>query len=225
MRRKRQQDGYIFKARGIWYVRYFDTRVIDSEVKRVRIAKQIAKVRDSIDGALTTITKAKARELAGPILAKINRPDKTPETAVSLIHFVERLYLPRMQQQKRPSTVKGYRDIWNNHLKARSAGLWMREIRTCDVQRILDDIAKSAALSSNSLRHIKSHISAVFSYAKQQGYFDGENPARNTAIPSSRPSEETLRLQSRGNRTDSLGAARARRHSFRCCGVYRGAAR
>jgi len=191
LRRKRQQDGYIFKARGIWYVRYFDTRVIDSEVKRVRIAKQIAKARDTIDGVLTTITKAKARELAGPTLAKINRPDKTPETAVSLVDFVERLYLPRMEQQKRPSTAKGYRDIWNNHLKARSVGLWMREIRTCDVQRILDDIPKPGTLSSNSLRHIKSHISAVFSYAKQQGYFDGENPARNTAIPPSRPSEET----------------------------------
>src|SRR5436190_24282102 len=87
LKRKRQQDGYIFKARGIWYVRYFDTRVIDTEVKRVRIAKQIAKVRDTIDGVLTTITKAKARDLAGPILAKINRPDKTPETAVSLIDF------------------------------------------------------------------------------------------------------------------------------------------
>ncbi len=67
----------------------------------------------------------------------------------------------------------------------------MREIRTCDVQRILDDIAKPGTLSGNSLRHIKSHISAVFSYAKQQGYFDGENPARNTAIPPSRPSQET----------------------------------
>jgi integrase len=191
VRRKRQQDGYIFKARGIWYVRYFDTRVIDGEVNRVRIAKQIAKVRDTIDGVLTTVTKVKARELAGPILSKINRPDRTPETAVSLIDFVERLYLPRMEQQKRPSTVKGYRDIWNNHLKARSAGLWMREIRTCDVQRILDDIAEPGTLRSNSLRHIKSHISAVFSYAKQQGYFDGENPARNTAIPPSRASEET----------------------------------
>ena len=191
MRQKRQQDGYIFKARGVWYVRYFDTRVIDGAVNRVRVAKQIAKVRDTIDGLLTTITKAKARELAGPILAKINRPDKTPETAVSLVDFVERLYLPRMEQQKRPSTVKGYRDIWNTHLKARSVGLWMREIRTCDIQRILDDIAKPGTLGSNSLRHIKSHISAVFSYAKQQGYFDGENPARNTAIPLSRPSEET----------------------------------
>jgi integrase len=31
----------------------------------------------------------------------------------------------------------------------------------------------------------------IFSYAKQQGYFDGENPAHNTAIPPARLSEET----------------------------------
>ncbi len=67
----------------------------------------------------------------------------------------------------------------------------MREIRTCDVQQILDDIARLGLLGSNSLRHIKSQISGIFSYAKQQGYFDGENPARNTAIPSARPSDET----------------------------------
>jgi integrase len=96
-----------------------------------------------------------------------------------------------MEQQKRPSTVRGYRDIWKLHLKARSAGLWMREIRTCDIQRMLDDIAQTGLLGSNSLRHIKSQISGIFSYAKQQGYFDGENPARNTAIPPARHSEET----------------------------------
>jgi integrase len=167
----------------MWYLRYFDTRVMGGEVKRVRIAKQLAPV--------TGITKAKARELARPIMAQINQPRHAPETAVSLTDFVERVYLPRMEQQKRPSTVKGYCDIWKNHLKARSAGLWMREIRTCDVQRILDEIARLGLLGSNSLRHIKSQISGIFSYAKQQGYFDGENPARNTAIPPARPSEET----------------------------------
>lgn len=191
MKRERQQDGYIFKARGIWYLRYFDTRVIEGEIKRVRIAKQIAKGREEINGVITTVTKVKARELAKQTLAKVNHPHYAPETAVSLTHFVEHIYLPRMEQQKRPSTVKGYRDIWKNHLKARSAGLWMREIRTCDIQRILDCIAQPGLLSGNSLRHIKSQISGIFSYAKQQGYFDGENPARNTAIPPARPSEET----------------------------------
>jgi len=178
LRRKRQQDGYIFKSRDVWYLRYFDTRVIDGEAKRVRIAKQLAKVRECINGVVITITKAKARDLAAPILLRVNQPENGPETAVSLIDFVDRIYLPRMEQQKRPSTVKGYRDIWENHLKPRSIGLWMREIRTCDIQRILDDIARPGVLSSNSLRHIKSQISGIF-------------PARNTAIPPAPPSEET----------------------------------
>jgi integrase len=167
----------------VLYLRYFDTRVIGGEVKRVRIAKQLA--------AAKGITKEKARELAKPTLTKVNQPRHAPETALSLTDFVEQVYLPRMEQQKRPSTVKGYREIWANHLKARSKGLWMREIRTCDVQRILDETARLGLLGSNSLRHIKSQISGIFSYAKQQGYFDGENPARNTAIPPARPSEET----------------------------------
>ena len=193
MQRARKQDGYIFKAKGKWYLRYFVTRVVDGEVKRVRVAKPLAAIVqvDEVKGTKTTITKAKARDLAAPILEQINQERYAPETAVSLRDFVERIYLPRMEQQKRPSTVRGYRDIWKLHLKARSAGLWMREIRTCDIQRILDDIAQTGLLGSNSLRHIKSQISGIFSHAKQQGYFDGENPARNTAVPPARHSEET----------------------------------
>ena len=32
MRRKRQQTGTIFQARGTWYVRYFEDRVVKGEV-------------------------------------------------------------------------------------------------------------------------------------------------------------------------------------------------
>ena len=37
------------------------------------------------------------------------------------------------------------------------------------------------SLSRNSLRHIKSIVSGIFTLAKQQDYFRGENPARDTA--------------------------------------------
>ena len=41
MQRARKQDGYIFKAKGKWYLRYFVTRVIDGEARRVRVAKPL----------------------------------------------------------------------------------------------------------------------------------------------------------------------------------------
>jgi len=40
----------------------------------------------------------------------------------------------------------------------------------------------SGKLSRNTLYHIKSVISGMFSHAKQQDYFHGENPARDTKI-------------------------------------------
>ena len=102
MQRRRQQEGYIFKARGIWYLRYTDTRVIDGEVKRVRIAKQLAPAKG--------VTKEKARELGKPTLTKVNQPRHAPETAVSLEDFVERVYLPnRYPSLRNPSRHAGRR--------------------------------------------------------------------------------------------------------------------
>jgi hypothetical protein len=40
----------------------------------------------------------------------------------------------------------------------------------------------AGGLSRNTLKHIKSVISAIFTLAKQQDYFQGENPARDTAV-------------------------------------------
>jgi integrase len=166
-----------------WYVRFYDSRVVEGEVKRLRIAKRVVRAKG--------ITKAKARELAKPLLAEINRSVQSPETVVTMGDFVELVYLPRMQQQKRPSTYHGYKNIWGDHIRPRCVGLWLRDMRTCYIQQILDDIARPGELSRNSLSHIKSSLSGIFKFAKQQGYYDGENPVRDTAIPSAREPEET----------------------------------
>ena len=51
---------------------------------------------------------------------------------------------------------------------------------------------KAGTLSRNSLKHIKTFISAVFKLAKQQGYYMGENPVRDTAIsPKATEPQET----------------------------------
>jgi len=182
-KRKREQAGQLFKAGGCWYIRFYDTRVINGELKRVRVAKQVAPARG--------ITKVKARELAAPLLVAVNKPVQAPETLVTLCDFVEPVYLPRMQQQKRPSTYNGYKDIWEDHLRPRCHGLWLRDIRTCDIQQVLDDIARPGHLSRNSIRHIKSLLSGIFKFAKQQGFFDGENPVKDTAVPPGREPDET----------------------------------
>jgi integrase len=42
-------------------------------------------------------------------------------------------------------------------------------------------------LSRNTLKHVKSVVSAIFTLAKQQAYFHGENPARDTVVSQKAP--------------------------------------
>ncbi|MGA2690206.1 MAG: hypothetical protein ABSE85_19260 [Candidatus Korobacteraceae bacterium] len=187
MRRKRQQTGYIFQARGNWYVRYFEDRVADGKLRHDRIAKQI--------GPVTTRGKRPPRKIedeARDIVAAAMVTNANPERVLTIGDFVERVYFPHIEHYKRPSTLKGYRDIWENHVNARCAGDWLKDVRTFHVQSWLDSISGPRVLSRNSLKHIKTFLSAVFKLAKQQGYYMGENPVRDTATsPKATAPQET----------------------------------
>ena len=187
MRRKRQQNGNVFQARGNWYVRYFEDRVIDGQLRHDRIARQI--------GPVTTRGKRPPREIeneAREIVAAATATNTNPERVLTIGEFVEHVYFPHIKQYKRPSTLRGYRDMWKNHVKARCTGDWLKDVRTFHVQGWLDSIARPEKLSRNTLKHIKTFVSAVFKLAKQQGYYSGENPVRDTATsPKATAPDET----------------------------------
>src|SRR5207253_5666761 len=69
--------------------------------------------------------------------------------------------------------------------------VWLRDARTYHVQGWLNQIGERH-LSRNSLKHVKSVVSGIFTLAKQQDYFQGENPARDSAInPKAAEPQET----------------------------------
>jgi integrase len=187
VRRKKQQAGYIFQARGNWYVRYFEDKVVDGQLRHDRIAKKI--------GAVTTRGKRPPRQIADEardIVAAATVTNANPQRVLTIGEFVEKVYFPHIEQFKRPSTLRGYRDIWGSHVKARCAGEWLKDVRTFHVQGWLDSIGSTATLSRNSLKHIKTFVSAFFKLAKQQGYYLGENPVRDTATsPKATAPQET----------------------------------
>ena len=99
--------------------------------------------------------------------------------------------MPFVEKHKRPATAHGYRHIWENHLKPLCGSAWLKETRTYNVQSWLNQIG-SNSLRRNTLKHIKSTISGIFTLAKQQDYFQGENPARDNAIdPAAKEPGET----------------------------------
>ena len=184
---QRQQNGQIVKISGRWYVRYWERRNIGGTLERKRVAHSLGDVASRGKHPPDDIKQEAARHMK-----KISSGKIPADRIITMGNFVDQVYLPWVEQYKRPSTVKGYRDVWEDHLKPRCAQAWLKDVRTYTVQGWLNEIGVEGTLSRNTLKHIKSVISGIFTLAKQQDYFEAENPARDTATnPEAAEPQET----------------------------------
>jgi integrase len=175
--RNRKQNGTIIRIGDAWYVRYWERRAVNGTIERKRVTHQL--------GPVTTRGKnppADIKSEAAKHMASINGSVIAPERIVTIADFVENVYLPWVKENKRPSTYKGYRENWEDHLKARCSRSLLKSTRTFHVQQWLADIYATNQLSRGSLSHIKSFVSGAFKHAKRLDYFERENPARDTAV-------------------------------------------
>jgi integrase len=184
--RSRKQNGQIIRIGDRWYVRYWERHNISGTIERKRVTHTL--------GEITTRGKKPPADIvteAERHMATVNSGTIPAERIVTVSDFAELVYLPWIEKHKRPSTLKGYRDIWEDHLKAYCGAVWLKDTRTYHIQGWLNQIGASG-LSRNTLKHIKSVISGMFTLAKQQDYFQGENPARDSAInPQAAEPQET----------------------------------
>ena len=184
--RNRKQQGQIIRIGDRWYVRYWERRSIGGIVERKRVTHSIGEVATRGKRPPADIKTEAERHMA-----TVNSGTVPADRIVTIGDFVERVYLPWIEEHKRPSTAKGYRDIWEDHLKPLSEQVWLKDTRTYHVQGWLNQIG-AGKLSRNTLKHVKSVISGIFTLAKQQDYFQGENPARDSAVnPKAAEPQET----------------------------------
>jgi integrase len=184
-KRERKQIGYVYRRANWWVLRY-RIEVPDGEsVRTVQRAKRLTPV------DAEHRTKASVIRLAEEALQRVNQQRHSSELAARMGDFVTRIYLPHVADQKRASTYHDYKNRWNQYLADRCAGWWLREIRTCDVQRLLQEIAEERKIGKATLRHIKALLSGIVNHARQQGFFDGANPVQGVSIPKCRRGGET----------------------------------
>ena len=182
----RHQNGYVFRKKNRWYVRFYDNVMRqDGTVERVQKAQRIAPV------CYDYRTKRSVMPLVTEFLSTVNSNQLNPEGTQSLESFVEQTYLPFVSRQKRPSTYRGYRNIWKCYLKPRCGQSRLRDFRTADGERLLSEIAKQHDLSRRSLIHIKNLMSGIFKHAKRLGAINGVNSMQDVSIPKARPCAET----------------------------------
>jgi hypothetical protein len=190
--KRSKQNGSITRHRGWWVLRYREPVGEGGVVQTLLKARRLAPVDAQHK------TKASVRRLADEVLEPLQGRKVSPLFVTTLGDFVERLYLPWVKQQKRPSTCQAYAQMWNAYLKDECGSAWLREVETHDVQKWLEAIAKTPrqrgnleyTLSKNTMAHIKHLLGGIFGYAARQGYFNQANPVELAEIPAFAPKQK-----------------------------------
>src|SRR5579864_3563939 len=175
----KEQKGYVFHKGRNWYVRFYDDVLQGDGIKRVQVCKKL-----DVEYGGDYRTEKSVRPFVAGILAPLNSGLLNPQSTMSVVEFVGRVYLPEyVVKNLRPASVKQYRDIWANHLKGRMGALTLRGFRTVHGEQMLAQIAAQSKLGRSSLRHCKAFLSGAFKQAKRLGILDGLNPIQDVSIP------------------------------------------
>lgn len=173
----RYQNGSLYEHHGAWFVRY-SRRISeqDGSTNLDRVSKYLGRSKDF--RSISDVERSRAS-----FMQTVNRDRLSANSRITLTAFVEGAYLPWTKEERRASTSKGHHEIWNNHIRDHVGEICLREFRTMDASRMLRAIATEKDLTKTTLQHIKSVLSTIFTYAKNEGAFDGANPVDGVLIP------------------------------------------
>jgi integrase len=116
-----------------------------------------------------------------------------------LVDFGEKVFLPLIEPNLRPSSARSYRITWRNQIKPFIRRLWTKQVKTKDVQRALNLMARAVddegrtRFGISSVKRAKTFYHAMFKVASSQGYYPDtwRNPCDGVFLPAARPAEET----------------------------------
>jgi integrase/recombinase XerD len=169
------QKGQIFRRHGAWHLRYRNN------------GKQVSvKLTDYSDEYRTLNS---VRPLAERHLKPVNQGlSSDPQTVQQ---FIDLVYFPHVEMYRRPSTVRGYRNLYKRYISSHIAGVRLFGFRTRDGQALLNRVAADHKLSHMTFIHVKSFLSGVFTYARRVGSLDSGNPMQGVEIPRGKESNPT----------------------------------
>ena len=183
------QQGQIYRVGNCWLFRYREPVLENGKVVVRQRAQKIATY-DSREFKDEKSVRQLAQEEIQKILAPINARTAQPESTETLASFLEYVYLPNCQAELRPSTFKGYRDMWRlvqPHLN----GLQLREARTSDMDKLLRAVAESKERAKTTLNNCRNFLSGAFRFAIRTDRFTRENPVRECKVPKGKKPENT----------------------------------
>ena len=176
-RMTRHQTGYIFESKSeAFHVRYYTTEIVDGHAKRVQRSHLLCRKDNKYFSKTCKAVKLKRDGFMRTVNAASGQAH---EQDMKVTDFWEQHYLPFVQENMKPSTVSGYKQIWSQHLKAHFGEMTLQGYRTHGGSQFLLGLTKTQG--RRTLNHIRSLASGIFTHAINTGRLES-NPWRDVRI-------------------------------------------
>jgi integrase len=164
----RYQDGHLVKRFGGWHVRYYVTENGVRKQKSHRLCDDQQK-------------KSHVKQLCNEFLRTQVNIGVQNAGPMGVVDFYDNVYLPFIESNNnlKPATVWGYKQVWNQHLKSHFGTLHLTDYKTHMMSVFLTDLAKT--LRPRTLNNIKWLASALFAHAVATGNCE-TNPIRDAMV-------------------------------------------
>lgn len=168
----RHQRGYIFEANGAFHVRYYGTVAGERKQLSHRLC-----TKDRATGHGAPSARA-VRELCEEFMRSVNNEQPTVK-ALTVVEFWDTIYLPFIEVNLKPSTLYGYKQLWNQHLKTHFGEHLLKDYKTPMGSMFLTQLAKK--YRPRTLAHVKFLASGLFAHAVATGACE-TNPIRDSMV-------------------------------------------
>jgi integrase len=177
------QQGSIHRKGDSWYLRYRDFFLVEGKLIRKQKVVFLAHYSDRYrrESDLADLVKDK--------LDRVRASEKCPQSASEFNEYAETVYLPSIARTKAASTAAAYEAYLSRYILPRTEGLALRDITIKTVSDLLESAATMHQLNTETVKKIRSVLSAIFTFAAQKGDVPArskhDNPARTAMIAES----------------------------------------
>jgi hypothetical protein len=155
------QRGYVYEASGSFYVRYWATEIVNGQQRRVQRSEKLCEKNNKYYARNAKAVKLLRDEFMNKLNQRHGHRAVNQAVDIRTVDFWDERYLPYCeaivpltgQPRKKPSTVRGYKQIWNQHLKPHFGKMTLQEYEPAIGKQFLQSL--TCTQNKNTIRHIK----------------------------------------------------------------------
>ena len=165
---KREQHGAIILRSGKWYVTYWERRNTGGAVERKRVTHFLGEKTKTMRSKYppSDIEDECKRFMA---TVNTNACAVKPEQVLTIVDFVDSVYMPWVRANKQASTINGYEKMWKKHLKGHFGNMLLSDYQPHHATVFLTKLAEKG-MGLNAVSHVRSLMSGIFCHAAALGY-------------------------------------------------------